>query len=54
MTRRGDPERIYQAQRAGAFRRLVDGERVNELGAEHLIRTVGARGRGDRSLLVAP
>jgi hypothetical protein len=28
-------ERIYQAQRAGTFRRLVDAERLNELDAEH-------------------
>jgi hypothetical protein len=35
--RRGDPERIYQAQRAGIFRRLVDAERANELDAEHWI-----------------
>jgi hypothetical protein len=34
---RGDPERIYQAQRRGIFRRLVDEQRVSELGAEHLI-----------------
>jgi hypothetical protein len=37
MTRRGDPERIYQAQRAGIFQRLVEGERVNVLDAEHWI-----------------
>lgn len=37
MTRRGDPERIYQAQRAGVFRRLVDESRINELDAEHLL-----------------
>jgi hypothetical protein len=37
MTRRGDPERIYQAQRLGIYRRLVDEQRVNELDAEHLI-----------------
>jgi hypothetical protein len=37
MARRGDPELIYQAQRTGIFRRLVDAERVNELEAEHLI-----------------
>jgi hypothetical protein len=30
-------ERIYGAQRAGVFRRLVDAERVNELDAEHWI-----------------
>jgi hypothetical protein len=28
-TRPGDPERIYQAQRAGIFQRLVEGERIN-------------------------
>jgi hypothetical protein len=37
LTGRGDPERIYRAQRAGIFRRLVDAERVNELDAEHWI-----------------
>lgn len=37
MSRRGDPDRIYQAQRAGVFRRLVDEGRVNELDAEHWI-----------------
>ncbi len=37
MTRRGDPERIYQAQRAGIFARLVQNERVDELDAEHWI-----------------
>jgi hypothetical protein len=30
-------ELIYQAQRTGIFRRLVDADRVNELEAEHLI-----------------
>ena len=35
MTRRGDPERIYLAQRRGIFRWLVDEQRVNELDAEH-------------------
>jgi hypothetical protein len=35
--RGGDPERIYQAQRAGIFARLRDAERVNELDAEHWI-----------------
>lgn len=34
---RGDPERIYQAQRAGTFRRLVDAERVDVIEAEHLL-----------------
>lgn len=37
MTRRADPELIYQAQRVGLFRRLVDAERVTELEAEHWI-----------------
>jgi hypothetical protein len=37
MTRRGNPERIYQAQRAGIFSRLVTSGRVNELDAEHWI-----------------
>jgi hypothetical protein len=35
--RRGDPERIYQAQRAGIFARLTPSERVDELDAEHWI-----------------
>lgn len=34
---RGDPERIYQEQRAGVFRRLVDEQRLEELDAEHWI-----------------
>lgn len=34
---RGDPERIYQAQRAGTFARLTQNERLRELDAEHLI-----------------
>lgn len=50
MTRRGDPERIYQAQRHGVFRRLVDEQRVYELDAEHWIarweREAEAAGRG--------
>jgi len=37
MTRRPDPERIYQAHRAATFRRLVDAERIDELEAEHWI-----------------
>jgi hypothetical protein len=37
MTRRGDPGRIYQAQRAGVLMRLTRSERVSELEAEHLI-----------------
>ena len=32
-----DPERIYQAQRAGIFRRLVDAERLSAFDAEHWI-----------------
>jgi hypothetical protein len=35
--RRGDPERILRAQRAGIFGRLTQSERVNELDAEHWI-----------------
>jgi hypothetical protein len=35
--RRGDPERIYQAQRAGIFGRLTQSERVNALQAEDWI-----------------
>jgi hypothetical protein len=37
MPRRGDPERIYQAQRAGVFMRLVNAERLDQLDAEHWI-----------------
>lgn len=37
MPRRDDPERIYQAQRAGIFARLVGAEHVNELDAKHWI-----------------
>jgi hypothetical protein len=33
----GDPERIYQAQRAGIFGRLTKNGRVDELDAEHWI-----------------
>jgi hypothetical protein len=36
MTRR-DPERIYQAQRAGIFGRLTQNEHVDQLDAEHWI-----------------
>ena len=35
--RRGHQERIYQAQRAGIFARLVTSERVSEIDAEHWI-----------------
>jgi hypothetical protein len=35
--RKPDPERIYQARRAATFRRLVDEQRLDELGAEHRI-----------------
>lgn len=37
MPRRGDPERIYQAQRAGIFARLTQNERLDQLDAEHWI-----------------
>ena len=37
MTRRGDPARIYQAQRAGVFMRLVNAERLDRFDAEHWI-----------------
>ena len=37
MPRRGDPELIYRAQRAGIFNRLRDAERLDELDAEHWI-----------------
>lgn len=32
--RQGNPERIYQAQRAGVFARLTQGERLNAVAAE--------------------
>lgn len=35
--RRGDPERIYQAQRAGIFARLRQQERLGEIAAEDWI-----------------
>jgi hypothetical protein len=35
--RRGDPDRIYRAQRAGIFARLTQGERLSQLEAEHWI-----------------
>jgi hypothetical protein len=37
MPRRGDPDRIYQAQRAGVFMRLVSAERLDQPDAEHWI-----------------
>ena len=37
MTRRGNPELIYRAQRAGVFNRLRDAERLDEFDAEHWI-----------------
>jgi hypothetical protein len=37
MPRRGDPQKIYQAQRAGVFMRLVQSERLDQLDAEHWI-----------------
>jgi hypothetical protein len=37
VPRRGDPEKIYQAQRAGVFMRLVASEKLNQLDAEHWI-----------------
>lgn len=37
MTRRGDPERIYQAQRAGILGRLTQSERVSAQDAERWI-----------------
>jgi hypothetical protein len=54
MTHGGDPERSYQAQRAGIFARLNRQEHVNELQAEHLIvrweREAEAAGRPRGSL----
>jgi len=35
--RRTDPQRIYIARRAARFRRLVDGDHLDELDAEHWI-----------------
>jgi hypothetical protein len=37
LTRRADPERIYQARRAATFARLTQTKVVDELDAEHLI-----------------
>ncbi len=37
MPRHRDPERIYQAQRAGIFARLTQNERVDQLDVEHWI-----------------
>jgi predicted RNA-binding Zn ribbon-like protein len=37
VSRRGDPERIYQAQRAGIFMRLVSEARLDRFDAEHWI-----------------
>ena len=37
MPRRGDPELIYQAQRAGLLARLVQGEKVSQRDAEHWV-----------------
>ncbi len=34
---RADPERIYQAQGAGVFLRLVNAERLDRFGAKHYI-----------------
>jgi hypothetical protein len=46
--RKTDPEKLYQAQRAANFRRLVLQDRLDELDAEHWIaaweREAGARG----------
>jgi hypothetical protein len=45
MTRRGDPERIYKAQRAGMFMRLVSAERLDRFDAEQS-RAAGLLERG--------
>ncbi len=37
MPRRSDLERIFLAQRAGIFQRLVSAERLDQLDAEHWI-----------------
>lgn len=37
MARHDDPERIYQAPRAGILARLTQAEHVDELDAEHWI-----------------
>jgi hypothetical protein len=37
MPRLGDPERIYQAQRAGIFAHPTQNERLDQLDAEHWI-----------------
>jgi hypothetical protein len=53
MSRRADSERIYRAQLAGTFKRLVMFERIDELDAEHWIarwkREAEATGRDRRS-----
>ncbi len=58
MSRRADPERIYRAQRAGIFMRLINGERLDHFDAEHWLarwdreaeangRAVGSQGYWD-------
>lgn len=37
MTRRADPERIYEARRAATFTRLHSFEHLDEIDAEHWI-----------------
>ena len=37
MSRRSNPENVYQAHRVGTFARLTQNEHVDELEAEHLI-----------------
>jgi len=60
MPRRGDPDRIYQAQRAGVSMRLVTAEWLAKLAAENRIsrwerkaeaigRPRGSRGIGTRA-----
>ena len=39
----GDPERSYEAERAGLFNRLVDEERVGLLDAEYWLRAWEAK-----------
>ena len=48
MTRRGDPELIYRAQRAGILARLRGRGARQRARCRALDRTVGAGGRGDR------
>jgi hypothetical protein len=47
MTRRGDPEPIFEARRVGVFIPLVSARRLDQLDAEHCETRWGTRGGGD-------